>query len=91
MKKAEPVDVIPSKKIIVGEKNAPITIMQFGDYESVACAEAQEVVKSLLEAYPKEVKFNFRHFPTFTSQSKISKSCRSFISSCAGRKILGNA
>ncbi len=38
MKKAEVVEVIPSKEIVVGDKDAPVTLMEFGDYESEACA-----------------------------------------------------
>ena len=65
MKKAEVVEVIPSKKIVVGEPKAPITLMKFGDYESEATAKANEVVKQILEAFPQDVKFIFRHFLLF--------------------------
>ncbi len=50
MKKAEVVEVIPSKKIVVGDSKAPVTLMEFGDYESEASAKAHEVVKAVLEA-----------------------------------------
>ena len=73
MKKAEVVDIIPSKKIIVGDKKAPVTLMLFGDYESEACAKANEVVKKLLEAFPHEVKFTFRHFPLLKVHQKAHK------------------
>ncbi len=55
MKKAEEVEVIPSKKIIVGNANAPVTLVMFGDYESIATGKANEVVKKILAAYPEEV------------------------------------
>ena len=73
MKKAEVIDVIPSKKIIVGDKNAPVTLMQFGDYESEACAKAHEVVKKVLETFPQQVKFTFRHFPLLKVHQKAHK------------------
>lgn len=73
MKKAEVIEVIPSKKIIVGEKNAPITLMQFGDYESEACIKAHAVVKEILEAFPKQVNFIFRHFPLLKIHQKAHK------------------
>src|SRR4051812_14896048 len=73
MKKAEIVEVIPSKKIVVGDAKAPITLMEFGDYEGEACARAQEVVKAVLEAFPQEVNFIFRHFPLLKIHQKAHK------------------
>jgi len=59
--------IIEPKDIFVGDEDAPVTLMEFGDYESEACAKAHEVVKQLLEEYDGKIKFNFRHFP----QTKI--------------------
>jgi len=59
--------IIEPKDVFVGEEDAPVTLMEFGDYESEACAKAHEVVKQLLEQYDGKIKFNFRHFP----QTKI--------------------
>ena len=44
----EIVPVIPSKDIIVGDPEAPVTITMFGDYESDATAKANLVIKELL-------------------------------------------
>ena len=73
MKKPEIIEVIPTKKITVGIEDAPITLMEFGDYESVECAKANEVVKAILDAYPQEVKFMFRHFPLLKFHQKAHK------------------
>lgn len=73
MKKAEVIEVIPSKKIFVGNANAPISLVEFGDYESEACAKANEVVKAVLEAFPDDVKFIFRHFPLLKFHQKAHK------------------
>lgn len=59
--------IIEPKDVFVGDEDAPVTLMEFGDYESEACAKAHEVVKQLLEEYEGKLKFNFRHFP----QTKI--------------------
>lgn len=59
--------IIEPKDVFVGDGDAPVTLMEFGEYESEACAKANEVVKQLLEEYDGKVKFNFRHFP----QTKI--------------------
>jgi len=61
--KKEPEIIIPPKDIFVGDEDAPVTLMEFGDYESEACAKANEVVKQLLEEYDGKIRFNYRHFP----------------------------
>jgi protein-disulfide isomerase len=55
--------IIEPKDVFVGDEDAPVTLMEFGDYESEACAKVNEVVKQLLEEYEGKIKFNFRHFP----------------------------
>ena len=59
--------IIEPRDVFVGDEDAPVTLMEFGDYESEACAKANEVVKRLLDEYDGKLKFNFRHFP----QTKI--------------------
>lgn len=73
MKKVELPEVIPSKKIFVGPKDAPVTLTMFGDYESEACARAHQVVKALLDEYPEQIKFIFRHFPLLQVHQKAHK------------------
>jgi protein-disulfide isomerase len=55
--------IIEPKDVFVGNEDAPVTLMEFGEYESEACAKANEVVKQLLEEYDGKLRFNFRHFP----------------------------
>ncbi len=57
------VEIIPPKDVWQGPASAPVSLVEFGDYESEACAKAHEVVKKLLNAYGKQLRFNFRHFP----------------------------
>lgn len=61
--KKEEIIVIEPKEIFVGDKAAPVTLVEFGDYESEACSKANEVVKKLLEEYDGKMRFNYRHFP----------------------------
>src|SRR3954468_9177757 len=61
--KKEIIEIIEPRDIFVGDIDAPVTLMEFGDYESEACAKANEVVKQLLEEYEGKIKFQFRHFP----------------------------
>ena len=61
--KKEVVEIIEPRDVFVGNIDAPITLEEFGEYESEACAKANEVVKQILEEYDGKVRFNFRHFP----------------------------
>ena len=61
--KKEIIEIIEPRDIFVGDIEAPVTLMEFGDYESEACAKANEVVKQLLAEYEGKIRFNFRHFP----------------------------
>lgn len=48
---------------VKGPKDAPITIVEFSDFQCPFCAKAQAVLQQVLEAYPHEVKLVYRHFP----------------------------
>jgi protein-disulfide isomerase len=61
--KKEVEEIIEPKDIFVGNKDASVTLMEFGEYENEDCAKANEVVKQLLEEYEGKIRFNFRHFP----------------------------
>ena len=61
--KKEILEIIDPKDIFVGKADAPVTLMEFGEYENEDCARANEVVKQLLEEYEGKIRFNFRHFP----------------------------
>lgn len=63
MKAKEIIEIIPTKDIFVGDLKAPVTLMQYGDYESEACAKVNEVVDKLLKEYEGKMRFNWRHFP----------------------------
>jgi protein-disulfide isomerase len=63
MKPKEVIEIIPTKQIFVGDPKASVILMEYGDYESEACAKANEVVKQLLEDFKGKIRFNFRHFP----------------------------
>lgn len=61
--KKEIIEIIEPRDVFVGKKDAPVTLVEFGEYENEDCAKAHEVVKRLLEEFEGKVKFNFRHFP----------------------------
>ena len=61
--KTKEVDIIPTKDVFVGDPKAPVTLMEYGDYESEACAKVNDVVDKLLKQFEGRMRFNFRHFP----------------------------
>jgi protein-disulfide isomerase len=47
----------------LGPNDAPVTIIEFSDYQCPYCSRAEPVIKQILERYPSEVRLVFRHFP----------------------------
>ena len=56
-----PVDA--SKGFVRGNKAAPVTIVEFSDFQCPFCKRATPIVKQVLEHYPGKVKWVFRDFP----------------------------
>jgi protein-disulfide isomerase len=48
---------------IFGADAAPVTVVQYGDYETQACGEAHLLLKEVLESFGDNVRIVFRHFP----------------------------
>lgn len=46
-----------------GPSNAPITIIQFSDFQCPFCARALPVAKRILKEYPGQVRWVFKHYP----------------------------
>ena len=56
---------------VKGDKNAPVTIVEFSDFQCPYCSKIQPTLKEVLKAYPKEVKLVFKQFPlSFHAQAK---------------------
>lgn len=48
---------------IRGRLDARVTLLEYGDYECSACADAYPVTEALLDALGDELRFVYRHFP----------------------------
>jgi protein-disulfide isomerase len=48
---------------ILGKASAPITVVEFSDFQCPYCARGGETVKALQEKYPNDVKVVFKHYP----------------------------
>ncbi len=54
-----PVGASPVK----GAKNAAITIVEFSDFQCPPCAQTRTLVKQVLDAYPKDARLFYKHYP----------------------------
>ena len=52
-----------------GPEGAPVTLVEYGDYECPPCfaREYHVIIDRLLEKYPQTVRYEFRHFPIETT------------------------
>jgi protein-disulfide isomerase len=48
---------------ILGSPNAPVHLVEFGDFQCPYCQQAHSIIKKLLEEYGAKVSFSFRDFP----------------------------
>jgi protein-disulfide isomerase len=77
--KKDDVIIIEPKEIFVGKKDAAVTLIEFGEYESEECAKANEIVKQLLEEYEGRIRFQFRHFPLTLIHQRSLKASESAV------------
>jgi protein-disulfide isomerase len=49
-----------------GPPDAPITLVEYGDYECPHCGRAHGIVKRLQQVFGDDLRFVFRHFPLST-------------------------
>lgn len=54
---------------VLGNPNAPVTIVEYSDFECPFCARFHPTLKKLLQEFP-DVKWVYRHFPLTSIHSK---------------------
>jgi len=58
--------ISPATDHVLGPPDAPVTLVEYGDYQCPYCAAAQPVVATVLEEMGQRLLFAFRHFPLTT-------------------------
>jgi protein-disulfide isomerase len=48
---------------VIGPPHAPVTVVEYGDFECPNCKQAVPVVKLLLNRFKERIHFVYRHFP----------------------------
>jgi Na+/H+ antiporter NhaA len=56
-------DVDPERDHIRGSDSAPVTLVEYGDYECPYCGQAEVVIRELLEAFGDDLRYVWRHLP----------------------------
>jgi len=46
-----------------GSEHARVTLIEYGDFECPTCKLAAPTIKMLLDQYPNQIRFAYRHFP----------------------------
>jgi protein-disulfide isomerase len=64
---------ISKDQLIRGPKDAPITIVEYSDFECPYCAKSNNTISTLLNKYPGKVRVIFKHLPlSFHPSAMIS-------------------
>src|SRR5690606_31100689 len=58
---ADPVD--PDRDHIRGPADAPITLVEYGDYQCPYCGQAEPVIREILARFGGRLRYVFRHLP----------------------------
>ena len=56
-------DVDPERDHIRGPDDAPVTLVEYGDYECPYCGKAEPVVRELLDDFGDDLRYVWRHLP----------------------------
>jgi len=60
---AELVAPVDASDHVLGPEHAPVTVVEYGDFECPTCKQAAPAVKLLLERFANRARFAYRHFP----------------------------
>jgi protein-disulfide isomerase len=59
----EPRRKVEAKGPARGPENAPVTIVEFSDFQCPFCSKAHDTVEEVMQAYAGKVRLYFRHYP----------------------------
>jgi Na+/H+ antiporter NhaA len=56
-------DIDPERDHIRGPEDAPVTLLEYGDFECTYCGQAENVIRELLTSFGDDVRYVWRHLP----------------------------
>lgn len=77
-------EVDPARDHIRGAANAKVTVIEYSDYECPFCKRFHTTLQQLLQEYPNDVRWVYRHFPLEQLHSKAKAEANA--SECAAEQ-----
>lgn len=74
-----------------GPADAPITLVEYGDYECPVCGEAYPIVKQVQKELGNELHFVFRNFPISNAHPHAEQAAEAAESAGSQGEILADA
>lgn len=62
-------DILPATRLVAGTQEAPVTIVEFTDFECPACKMFHSTIRTVLAKYSEKVSFSVVHFPLSAHKS----------------------
>jgi protein-disulfide isomerase len=56
-------DIDPERDHMRGSQSAPVTLLEYGDYECPYCGQAEMAIRELLESFGDDLRYVWRHLP----------------------------
>jgi protein-disulfide isomerase len=56
-------DVDPERDHIRGSEDAPVTLIEYGDYQCPYCGQAEVAIRELLDSFGDDLRYVWRHLP----------------------------
>ena len=56
-------EVDPARDHVRGDDDAPVTLVEYGDYQCPYCGQAEVVIRELLSSFGDELRYVWRHLP----------------------------
>jgi Na+/H+ antiporter NhaA len=56
-------EIDPARDHIRGAEDAPVTLLEYGDFECPYCGQAEQVLRELLGAFDDDLRYVWRHLP----------------------------
>ena len=60
-------------RVYFGKKSAPITIVEYSDFQCGYCAKVSPTLKQVLKTYPDDVRVLYKHKPLFPGSSRAAE------------------
>jgi Na+/H+ antiporter NhaA len=57
------VEIDPERDHVRGPDDAPVTLLEYGDFQCPYCGQAESVIRELLTSYGDDVRYVWRHLP----------------------------